>query len=195
MARIPKITNQQIIEAAREIFLQKGFTASTVEIAKLAGISEASIFKHFPTKEELFFTAMGIPETPNWIQEMESLLGKGDIKENLEYLCLEILEFHRLVIPRMMMLRSRGKPVPEMKHKLDQKMSAFVQLLATFLVQEAEQGRLRSGENQTVALMLMGSLIHYVILEQINSEENIILPTAIFVQQLVDTLWHGIAPI
>jgi AcrR family transcriptional regulator len=45
MARIPKITNEQILEAAREVFLEKGFSGSTLEIAARSGVSEASIFK------------------------------------------------------------------------------------------------------------------------------------------------------
>jgi AcrR family transcriptional regulator len=57
MARSPKITNEEILAAARE-----GFGASTLAIAKKAGISEASNFKRFTTKQALFLAAIGVTE-------------------------------------------------------------------------------------------------------------------------------------
>ncbi|MBD2384911.1 TetR/AcrR family transcriptional regulator [Cylindrospermum sp. FACHB-282] len=194
MARTPKITNQQILEAARELFLQQGFGASTIEIAQRAGISEASIFKRFSTKEELFYMSMGIPEKPLWMQELESLSGKGDLKENLIQVCLQILEFHREIMPRLMMLRSRGKPLPEKGNRLASKSIRDVKVLTAFLEREIEQGRLRLGDPNTVALILLGSLMNYVFLEQINPEEGITTDAPIFVQGLVEILWQGIAP-
>ncbi len=47
-----------IIKAVRRVFAEKGFDGTTTrELADEAGVSEALLFKHFPTKEALF-TAM-----------------------------------------------------------------------------------------------------------------------------------------
>jgi len=44
-----------IIQAVRQAFAEKGFHGTTTkELAKAAGVSEALLFKHFPTKESLF---------------------------------------------------------------------------------------------------------------------------------------------
>jgi AcrR family transcriptional regulator len=44
-----------IVEAALALFSQKGFRGTTTkEIAEAAGCSEATIFKHFATKDELY---------------------------------------------------------------------------------------------------------------------------------------------
>jgi len=44
-----------IVETALALFSQKGFRGTTTkEIAEAAGCSEATIFKHFTTKEELY---------------------------------------------------------------------------------------------------------------------------------------------
>ena len=44
-----------IIDAALPLFARKGFTATTTkEIAQAAGVSEALIFKHFPSKAALY---------------------------------------------------------------------------------------------------------------------------------------------
>jgi AcrR family transcriptional regulator len=44
-----------IIKAVRSVFAEKGFHGTTTrELADAAGVSEALLFKHFPTKEALF---------------------------------------------------------------------------------------------------------------------------------------------
>ena len=44
-----------IIRAVRRVFAEKGFHGTTTrELADAAGVSEALLFKHFPTKEALF---------------------------------------------------------------------------------------------------------------------------------------------
>jgi AcrR family transcriptional regulator len=44
-----------IIKAVRRVFAEKGFDGTTTrELADAAGVSEALLFKHFPTKEALF---------------------------------------------------------------------------------------------------------------------------------------------
>jgi AcrR family transcriptional regulator len=46
---------RQIIEAATTLFSRKGFRGTTTrEIAGAVGVSEAMLFKHFATKEELY---------------------------------------------------------------------------------------------------------------------------------------------
>jgi AcrR family transcriptional regulator len=44
-----------IIKAVRRVFADKGFDGTTTrELAKAAGVSEALLFKHFPSKEAIF---------------------------------------------------------------------------------------------------------------------------------------------
>jgi AcrR family transcriptional regulator len=46
---------QAIAEAVREVFAEKGFDGTTTrELAKAAGVSEALLYKHFPSKESLY---------------------------------------------------------------------------------------------------------------------------------------------
>ncbi|HTN71521.1 MAG TPA: helix-turn-helix domain-containing protein [Methylomirabilota bacterium] len=46
---------QAIVEAVRSVFAEKGFDGTTTrELANAAGVSEALIYKHFPSKELLY---------------------------------------------------------------------------------------------------------------------------------------------
>ena len=52
-------THARIVEAAVHLFARQGFSAtSTREIARLADVNEASLFRHFPTKQDLFWAAL-----------------------------------------------------------------------------------------------------------------------------------------
>lgn len=51
---------EQILRAAERIFAQKGFLQATVaDVAREAGVSEATIYEYFPSKEELLFSIPG----------------------------------------------------------------------------------------------------------------------------------------
>ncbi len=51
-------TEERIIEAAVQLFSRQGFLgSSTSEIARLAGVSEVTVFRHFPRKRDLFWAA------------------------------------------------------------------------------------------------------------------------------------------
>ena len=45
---------EELVDAAMRVFAEHGPAAPTTEIAKEAGISQAYVFRLFPTKEELF---------------------------------------------------------------------------------------------------------------------------------------------
>lgn len=82
-------TKNQIIETAREIFADKGFKgATTSEIAKNAGISEGTIYRHFESKNELLMECVA-PVLQYILDNMETELPKVDnlrefVKKNLE---------------------------------------------------------------------------------------------------------------
>ena len=44
---------ERILDAAIELFAERGYEASTAEIAARAGVGEATLFRRFPTKEDL----------------------------------------------------------------------------------------------------------------------------------------------
>src|SRR5262245_36914338 len=87
MGRKKTITDEDVLDIARDIFRDQGHTATTRQIAEAAGISEAIPYQRFGSKDELFFAAMH-PRGP----DLEQLLGPKNPQEDaLTYLHAVVL--------------------------------------------------------------------------------------------------------
>ena len=87
-------TRKKIINAAVEVIIEKGLkTASMREIAKLAGIGDATIYNYFPTKEALIY---GYYEDriETAVDQMKKIDGVADftLQEQLQSLVEGVLE-------------------------------------------------------------------------------------------------------
>jgi AcrR family transcriptional regulator len=69
----------QILEVARGLFARKGYNGTTTrEIAQSAGVNEALIFRHFPTKEELYWAVIDSTcRAAEGLAAMERTLAQG----------------------------------------------------------------------------------------------------------------------
>lgn len=192
MARPSKITNEQILKAAQAVFLEKGFGASTQEIATKAGISEGSIFKRFPTKEALFIAAMGMSKVSSVTSLIETVPGQGDLQENLNEIGLKMIDFIQQLLPKMMMVRSKGLPLPPMLTESGTAPPVLViKALTALFEKEIALGRMRCPHPQIVAMMFLGSMTEYVFLSQASAP----LPDPkAYVGSVVDVLWKSIQP-
>ena len=93
-AKMMEQKRNQIVSAAEKAFLEFGYAESSVNrIAADAGVSIKTLYRHFQSKDELFFAVMMTACTPFSIDEIESLpdwfsepLEKGLIKAGTEYL-------------------------------------------------------------------------------------------------------------
>ena len=47
---------ERVLSAAREVFAEQGLDASTNEIARRAGVGVATLFRRFPTRDDLVAT-------------------------------------------------------------------------------------------------------------------------------------------
>jgi AcrR family transcriptional regulator len=62
----------QILAAAMELFAERGFhDARTRELADRAGVSEALLYRHFPTKEALFQAILDLVALEEHVRAME----------------------------------------------------------------------------------------------------------------------------
>ncbi|SMB95657.1 TetR/AcrR family transcriptional regulator [Deinococcus hopiensis] len=196
MARPRTISDTQILAAAREVFLEQGFSATTAEIARRAGISEGTLFKRFPTKEDLFAEAIGLSDFTSWREELSGLAGQGDVRRNLERAALHFLDHAARVVPHLMLVFSRGhdpshNPLLEtLNHPVQQDTRA----VADYLRAESGRGRLRPLDADVTALLLMGALTQYVHLEMLPCSAREHIDPGRFVRGLLDVVWPGLEP-
>jgi AcrR family transcriptional regulator len=193
MSRPVTITTEQILDAAREVFLEKGFSASTVEIAQRAGVSEGSLFNRFATKEELFFAAIGASAEPPWFSTIEQLSGRGDPKENLVVLYVEIIEHFRQILPRITMFwASRVTQPCDFKHMAEPPPVKIHRKLTEFFAREIALGRMRQCDPQFAAAAYLGAIHHLAMLEMMGRQDAI--PARSYAEEMVELLWRAFAP-
>ena len=103
MGRKKVIDDETLLEHARAVFLERGAFGSTRDIAERAGISEAAIFKRYPTKVGLFLAAL-MPQQ----EDVSSVIASevDDTREALVQTGYRLLKHFRKIIPTVMHLRS-----------------------------------------------------------------------------------------
>ena len=197
MARPATITTHQILEAAREVFLERGIRATTAQVARRAGVAEGSLFKRFPTKHELFFAAMQPAiQDPPFLRAIEGRVGKGDVRVNLIELGTQLMEFLRGMLPLIMMSWShRSGTLPPHLAVKDPPPTRALRRTAEYLAAEMKLGRVRKQDPEVVARALFGGVQNYVFHELIRKDRGAGRKTApAYVRDLVALLWAGAAP-
>ena len=195
MARPTAISQEQILEAARTVFLKSGINATTKEIARTAGIAESTLFYRFPTKEALFRAAMADPPLPAWVEELEQLVGVGDMRANLLHIGRELIVFSRQIMPMFMLAFGDNPGLPATEIKPGKQMALQSrERLTLYLQQEISLGRFRDCDAEVASKVLFGSCVGFVVDSLTLNQPHTEAETEDFVTRLVDVLWGGFAP-
>jgi TetR/AcrR family transcriptional regulator len=91
---------QQILDAASELFAQRGFAGTTTKrIASAAGTSETVLFRHFPTKEDLYAAilqhSVPLADLERWLEQLQRIADTRDDKALFTAVAKTILESYR----------------------------------------------------------------------------------------------------
>ena len=204
MPRPVSIQDDVILRAAREIFLEKGWDATTSEIAAKAGVSHGIIFKRFKTKQALFQNAMHDPS--DWGQAIPALLnaglGRKDVESTLVELGTLFVEKFLLVIPALMMSWSNKPETPREaelaastgKERAGRALQA-VRTIASYLKAEHRLGRVRDTDFEVIAQAFVGALWHHAFLQvMLTDGKSGPAKERRYVKRLVKAMWTGIAP-
>jgi AcrR family transcriptional regulator len=193
MPRARTISDESILEAARERFLADGFGASTTAIAKRAGISEALIFRRFGTKDELFARALGLGDAPAFAARAEELVGAGDPRRNLVELSLAIIDYYETNLPRLLMVWSSRTRAPVGQTLQEPPPLRNLKVITRYLEREMRLGRIRSCEPEIVARALLGALSNHVLYRLFGVHARRPMSAQRYAESLVSVLWEGIA--
>jgi len=195
MARPKSISSEQILDAAREMFLAHGHSCPTAQIARAAGVSEGTIFKRFGTKDKLFHCAMGLPEFEA-IQSLQARVGTGTVRDQVETLANELIAYFQVLIPTVMHLKTSPNfnPVDFLKSHPEAGPHVMLKGVTNYFDAEIKLGRLRPCDPEVVARMLIGSVHNYVFFESIGVHSRMPMAATSYVRALLELLWTGISP-
>jgi AcrR family transcriptional regulator len=195
MGRPRTITDESIVETAREVFLEQGPGASTAAIAERMGISQASLFKRFGTKEELQLAALHPPE-PLWQARLAAGPDARPIREQIHEVALDIAAFMEEMIPRITMLRAAGIDVEQLmrsRHSLPPPLKNY-QLLVAWFESAMAQGRVRPGIAEIYAITLVGSINATAFFEHLAGQPLVATGREKFVSDFMEMFWRSLDP-
>lgn len=202
MPRPISIQDDIILRAAREVFLEKGWDATTSEIAAKAGVSHGIIFKRFKTKQALFQSAM--QEQSDWGQTIPALLnsslGQKDVEITLIELGTLFVEKFLVVIPTLMMAWSNK---PENSSEAQEAMTTgkeraaralqAVKTIAAYLQAEHRLGRIGNTDFEVIAQAFVGALWHHAFLQvMLGNGQSTPAKERRYVKRLVKAIWFGL---
>lgn len=192
------LSEDDLLDAARDLFLERGLDATTVEIAERAAISESVIFHRYKTKEALFLAVFDRQLVlPAAFERLASLVGKGEIGEHLFAVGSSAIELAQAILPFMMMAFSSPTKLHHCQdrvrrpHPIRLKM---IRLLAGYFEAELRLGRLRAVDPEILARTFFGGVQHYVMSEFLErTADPLPLAAGTFLRGMIDILLEGAA--
>jgi AcrR family transcriptional regulator len=194
LARPKTIEDADILRAAREVFIEGGALGSTREIARRMGVSEATLFKRFPTKTALFLAAMAPPpaDTMNLLIKARA---QKDTRKALQIIGELTLEYFRSAIPRMLPLITHPAiGIDELLQRFGESpASALNNAIAQYVAEQHDKGAIFAPKPMAVSGLIVATMHSVVLFELMGLHEGEIPHIA--VNAMLDTLWRGIAPV
>jgi AcrR family transcriptional regulator len=191
-------TRDRIVDAAAEVMRTRGLArATTKEIAKAAGYSEATLYKHFDNKSELFLSVLG-ERVPGGMMplltELREQAGDGDPRRALTEVALAAVEFYVQTFPMAASLFSEPTLLAAHRQVLAERDTGPHmpnRALAEYLRAERDHGRLPADiDPDAVASLLLGACMQHAFLAHFGHQPGVSAEE--FAKALVDTLFRGL---
>jgi AcrR family transcriptional regulator len=170
MPRPRTISDAALLDAARRVFLETGFSASTATIARAAGVSEALLYKRFGNKEALFRACLAMNPDDITGALLAARPDTTALDVHLTGLAQQLLALFRELMPRVMCLHTHPdlSPVAYFRKEGAWMPGRVLEALTEALRAEQARGALDTGIDAVVpARMILGAVHHLVFMEQI----------------------------
>lgn len=166
----------QLLRCAIAVFSERGFRgATTKEIAERAGVSEAIIFRHFPTKEELYRAIIDQKMEESQSRMKAIVRESSETKDDhtlFERLAYEVLEFYRKdpAFLRLLMYSAlEGHVLSELCFRTH--VVKFYDLLGRYIRQRIADGAFRMVVPARAIRAFMGMVINHAMVKELYSND------------------------
>ena len=201
MGRTARVSRDQVLDAARETFVDRGFEGATLAaIAAKVGVSPAALLRHARTKRDLFVACMG--------PERDDLLPLGFLEEE-----------SGAEDPSPVLRRVAETMVPFLKEKLRATVARFVyfkavagvgriplpfdpqvrptppqrnlRLLEAYFHRAGRHGRLRVSNPRAAALSFLATIHSYVFMQEVMHVLEKPLPLSEYLDTVLEVWTRG----
>jgi AcrR family transcriptional regulator len=189
-------TRAKLIEATLAVVAEVGYArASTRAIASAAGVSEGTIYRHFPDKATLFFAAALEPNA-SVLEELAGLpasAGQRTVAENLVDALVRLAELQERVIPLEIAVLSDPELAAQRQAAADAVggiPAGPPHAIAVYLREEQRLGRIRPElDPGDVAVLLLATLFGLAVTASMTGRAI----DGARIEAAVTTFVHGIA--
>jgi AcrR family transcriptional regulator len=194
-------TRDRILDAAAEVMTRLGLArATTKEIARAAGCSEALLYKHFREKEEIFLAVLKdrLPNLTATLAALPGQAGTASVRDRLVEVVEVAVRFYEggMAIGSSML----GDPVLVRRHRewllgRDIGPHHANRMLANYLRAEQATGRVAAGvDADAAAALLLGASYQRAFMLRLMGEQRLSPPPAEFAHSVVDAALRGLDP-
>lgn len=211
---------RQIAAVATRLFSERGFRGTTTkEIAQAAGVSEAIIFRHFATKEELYAAiidykscsglgaglgareveaAGGTHSVAEHIRHnLREAMERGDDRAVFEGLSLAMMEHHREDPQFLRLLLYSALEGHQLAQIFwDRNVRVMYDFLGNYIRRRQQEGAIRDVDPLVIVRALAGSVTHHSLnnlLWDKDPERRILnIPNEEAARAFVDVILHGV---
>jgi TetR/AcrR family transcriptional regulator len=162
----------QLLESALNVFSEKGFDgATTREIAAAAGVTEAIIFRHFPTKQALYQAVLeselGRPDFQKWLAQARDSMDRNDDRALFRAIAEAIIESYRSDprMERVMLFAALEGSGQALEHYRNFCLPLF-ELLRDYITRRQREGALAAYDPGTILSAIAGMAQRYAMFTQ-----------------------------
>ena len=190
---------QQILETATELFASQGFEGTTTrQIAERAKVNEAIIFRHFPSKEELYWAVIELKCSQSQGRERirERLRSGGEPRQVFADIAEDFLRRREKDPSLSRLLFFSALENHGLSHRFYRTHIAEVyELLSDYIRQQIEKGTFRDVDPLMAARGFLGMIVyHFLVQELFGGKKHHKLDHKQVSETLADIWLNGMLP-
>jgi AcrR family transcriptional regulator len=195
-ARVPARDRRlQIMQAAKELFARQGFEGTTTrEIAQRVRVNEAIIFRHFPTKEGLYWSIIDTQSKAlAWKENLERQLHSGEddrkifaaIAEEIVVSRAKNTDLSRLLLFSALQNQRRSQRF------FQTHVATYYELIAEYIRKRINDGAFRAVNPLLAARAFVGMVVYHSQIQEIYGGKRYQDFDVKEVSQILTDIWLG----
>lgn len=189
-----RTVEERILDAAMIVFSENGFKgATTIKIAKEAGVNEITIFRKFKSKENLL-KAVIEKKLSETLARLDLILCEeksADVEVCIKTLAISLNQFLDERMDFIFMLVTQGRKKPEIMGLFTQFRKKLVEHLSEYFQEQMNQGNIRKVDPELLAFSLFSFIFNKSLSKKI-FKEHFINDDAKSFEEFIDVFMRGI---